>query len=70
MLCFIPQEEYIENMESESELINRIFGHPAASKNEVLRLGLFISLKFVKSQNHPSLYSKMQNYCRYGEFVA
>ena len=29
-------------------------------------LGLFISLKFVKSQNHPSLYSKMQNYYRFG----
>ena len=28
--------------------------------------GLFISLKFVKSQNHPSLYSKMQDYYRFG----
>ena len=29
---FYSTREVIENMESESELINRIFGHPAASK--------------------------------------
>ena len=32
MLIFIPLEKEIENMESESEFINRIFGRPAASK--------------------------------------
>jgi hypothetical protein len=32
---FYSTREVIENMDSESELINRIFGHPAASKKEV-----------------------------------